>query len=107
VLRRGLAVVACALALAACQVDIDVDVMIEPDGTGTITVVAIADAEVVAAVPTIADEIVLDDVVAAGWIIDGPVATDDGGLSVTMTHDCYSRGQCASATPSSLPKHPR
>jgi hypothetical protein len=90
VIRRVLACVACALALVACQVDVDVDVVVEPDGTGTITVVATADAEVVAAVPTIAEEIVLDDVVAAGWVVDGPVATDDGGLSVRMTHDFVS-----------------
>lgn len=89
-IRRVLALVACALALAACQVDIDVDVVIEPDGTGTIRVTATADAEVVAAVPTLADELVLDDVEAAGWIVEGPIATDDGGLTITMTHDFVS-----------------
>jgi hypothetical protein len=82
--------VACAIALAACQVDIDVDVVIEPDGTGTIRVAATADAEVVAAVPTLADELVLDDVEAAGWLVEGPVSTDDGGLTITMTHDFVS-----------------
>jgi hypothetical protein len=90
VLRRVLALVAGALLLAACQVDIDVDLTVEPDGTGTITMTATADGEVVAAVPTIADELVLDDVAAAGWAIDGPVATDDGGLTVTMSHDFVS-----------------
>jgi hypothetical protein len=90
VLRRLLALAACAFALAACQVDIDVDVAIEPDGTGTIRVVATADAEVIAAVPTVADELVLDDVEAAGWVVEGPSPTEDGGLSVTMTHDFVS-----------------
>lgn len=89
-LRRVLALVAFTLVLAACQVDIDVDVVIEPDGTGTVRVTATADAEIVAATPTIADELVLDDVLAAGWVVEGPVATDDGGLTVTMTHDFVS-----------------
>ena len=75
VIRRLLAVCACALVLAACQVDVSVDLTMAEDGTGTITVVATADADVVRAVPTIADELALDDVVAAGWTVDGPKAT--------------------------------
>ncbi len=84
--RRLLAVCACALVLAACQVDVAVDVTMNDDGTGTITVVATADAAVVRAVPTIADELALDDVVAAGWIVDGPTATPDGGLTISISH---------------------
>ena len=68
----------------------DVDVVIEPDGTGTLSLVATADAEVVETVPTLADELVLDDAVSAGWVVDGPTPTDDGGLSVTMSHDFVS-----------------
>ncbi len=64
--------------------------VVEPDGTGSITLVATADAEVVTAVPTLADELVLDDAVAAGWVVEGPTATDDGGLTVTMSHDFVS-----------------
>lgn len=56
----------------------------EPDGTGVITFVATADADVVAAVPTIADELAIDDVADAGWAIDGPTALPDGGLTITM-----------------------
>ena len=89
-LRRLVALVACALALAACEVDLDVDMEVQPDGTGLLTLSATADAEVVAAVPTLADELVLDDAVAAGWEVDGPTATDDGGLAVTMSHDFVS-----------------
>jgi hypothetical protein len=85
-----LAAVVCALVLAACQLDVDVDVVIEPDGTGRIAVVASVDQEVVAAVPSIAEELVLDDVVEAGWIVDGPSPTDDGGLTIALTHDFVS-----------------
>ncbi len=72
--------------LASCQLDVAVDIAMEPDGTGTITLVATADADVVRAVPTIADELALDDVVAAGWVVDGPTETPDGGLTLTITH---------------------
>lgn len=75
------------LALSGCQLDIALDITVEPDGTGTMTVTATADAELVAAVPTIADDLVLDDVAAAGWVIEGPTPTDDGGLLLVMTHD--------------------
>jgi hypothetical protein len=85
-IRRLLAVCACALVLAACQVDVAVDLTMNDDGTGTITVVATADADVVQAVPTIADELALDDVVAAGWVVDGPTATPEGGLTISVSH---------------------
>lgn len=73
--------------LTACRVDVAVDVTVEPDGTGSMTVTATADAELVERVPTIADDLVLDDIAEAGWVIDGPTATPDGGLVVVFTHD--------------------
>lgn len=88
--RRLLALCACALALASCRVDVSVDVVVEPDGTGTITLTATADAELVAAVPTIADELATDDIVAAGWEIDGPTPTTEGGLTISLTHEFFS-----------------
>jgi hypothetical protein len=90
VIRRVLAVVACAFVLASCRVDVAVDMQVEPDGTGTITLVATADAELVDAVPTLADDLVLDDAVAAGWVVEGPAATADGGLTVTLRHNFFS-----------------
>ena len=79
--------------LSSCQLDIAVDVAVEPDGTGTITVVTSADAEIVERVPTVADELVLDDIIAAGWSVNGPAPTPDGGLIVTMTHDFESAAE--------------
>jgi hypothetical protein len=75
------------LALAGCQLDVTAEVVIEADGTGTITVTAEADAELVEQVPTIADDLVLDDIVEAGWAVDGPNPTEEGGLLLTLTHD--------------------
>lgn len=90
VIRRVLALCACVAVLAGCRVDLSVDMVVEPDGTGTITLVATADVEVVAAVPTLADELATDDIVAAGWTIDGPTVLPDGGVTITLSHDFAS-----------------
>ena len=89
-IRRVLALCVCAIALASCRIDLNVEMVVEPDGTGTITLVATADADVVAAVPTMADELATDDIVAAGWTIDGPTTLPDGGLTITLSHDFSS-----------------
>jgi len=78
------------LALAACKVDATVDVTIGPDGTGMVTVTAVADAEVVRQAPGLAGDLRFDDAEAAGWVVDGPTATPDGGLRVVLTHPVTS-----------------
>jgi len=90
VIRQVLALFACAIALAACRVDIAVDVVVEADGSGRISVVTTADAEVIEVVPTIAEELAVDDIVAADWELDGPTPTADGGLTLTISHDFVS-----------------
>ena len=93
VIRRICALLVCAIGLAACQLDVGVDVVVNPDGTGDITMVATADAELVNAVPNLIDDLVLDDAIAAGWDIDGPTTTDDGGLTLTMSHEFLSANE--------------
>ena len=85
-MRRALALLFAACALAACKVDTTVDVAVQPDGSGTITLTATADAELVQQTPGLADDLRFDDVTAAGWTVDGPAATDDGGLKVVVSH---------------------
>ncbi|MGB3736367.1 MAG: hypothetical protein WA964_15515 [Ilumatobacter sp.] len=87
VLRRLVLLVCGVLALAGCQLDVEADVVVEADGTGTITVTAEADAELVEQVPTIADDLVLDDIIEAGWTVDGPTPTSEGGLVLILTND--------------------
>lgn len=84
--RRVLLVLVAALALAACKVDTTVDVVVQPDGSGSITLTAVADAEVVSKAPGLAEDLRFDDVEAAGWTVEGPTATDDGGLQVVVSH---------------------
>lgn len=64
-----------------------VEIDVEPDGTGSITVTATADRELAEQVPDLADQLVLDDIADAGWTVDGPNPTEDGGLTITFTHD--------------------
>lgn len=95
VARRLLLLIGCVLALTACRLDVTVDVAIEPDGTGVVTMVATADAELVEQVPGVADDLRLDDAVANGWAVDGPNPTEDGGLTITLTHDVHSAEELA------------
>ena len=78
------------VALGACRVDVTVDLDLTPDGTGELSVTAVADADVVTAVPGLAEDLRFDDAVAAGWVVEGPVATEDGGLTVTLRHTVTS-----------------
>jgi hypothetical protein len=98
VLRRCLARLLAALAatvvvvvlLAGCHLDATADVEIAADGSGTITVTAVADHDVVAQAPGLAADLRFDDAKAAGWTVDGPAATADGGLRVALSHPVTS-----------------
>ncbi len=92
-LRSFLLLVVGIVTLSACQLEMAVDVVVNPDGTGTISVVTTADPEIVAAVPTLADELAFDDIVAAGWAVEGPIPTPGGGLIITLTHDFTSAAE--------------
>lgn len=92
--RLALAVV-CLITLGACRLDVLVDVTIEPDGTGVVTVEATADAELVERVPDLVDDLRLEDAVANGWVVEGPTTTDDGGATVTLTHQVSSAEELA------------
>ncbi len=93
--RRLALVFVSLLALSACRLDVTVDVVMEPDGTGVVTVVAVADAELVAQVPDLVDDLRLEDAVENGWVVEGPNEAADGGLSLTLTHDFTSHVELA------------
>jgi hypothetical protein len=86
--RRALLTVASVVAvvvLAGCRVDVTVDVVVADDGSGTVTVTAVADPALVAEVPELAEDVRTDDLTAAGWTVDGPAPTPEGGLQVVLT----------------------
>ena len=85
-IRRVLAVLALVVVLASCQLDAAVDVAVDADGTGTVALTVTVDADVVAQVPGLAGALNLDDATTQGWTAQGPTATDDGGLTVSLAH---------------------
>lgn len=93
--RRVVIALVCLLTLSACRLDVVVDVAMEPDGTGTVSVTAVADAELVAAVPDLVEELRLEDAEANGWVVDGPTETEDGGLEMVLTHEFASAAELA------------
>jgi len=86
IVRRTLLVLSVAIACASCRVDVAIDVTMDDDGSGTVTVTAIADADVVRQSTSLATDLRFDDIVAAGWIVDGPAPTQSGGIQVVFTH---------------------
>ncbi len=83
---RALAHGGALVALGACRVDATVAVTVAEDGSGSIEVTAVADAAVVEAAPDLADDLRLDDLQQAGWIVEGPTAVDGGGLQLVLSH---------------------
>lgn len=94
-IRRLALVLVSLLALSSCTLDVLVSVEMQPDGTGVVTVVATADGELVQQVPDLVDDLRLDDAIANGWVVDGPIAAQAGGLTITLTHDFHSAEELA------------
>lgn len=97
--RRWTAVVGALVAvlvLTGCQLGVDVGVTVNADGTGEVAVTAVVDSEVVAQAPGLAGALQLADATTAGWAVDAPTATEDGGLSVTLTHPFTSVEEASS-----------
>lgn len=93
--RRLALVLVSLLALTACRLDVSVSVEMQPDGTGDVTLLAVADAELVQQVPDLVDDLRLDDAIANGWTVEGPVDTEGGGLTITLTHEFRSAEELA------------
>ena len=74
------------LLATGCRLDIDVAVSMAADGSGTLSVRAVADAELVAAAPAAVQRPLVDDLASAGWTVDGPTPTDDGGMALVLSH---------------------
>ena len=70
IVRALVAVATCAL-LTSCRVDSVVTLDVEPNGSGTLAVVTTVDAEVVARVPNIAQDLSFEDAKNAGWKVVG------------------------------------
>jgi hypothetical protein len=85
-LLRLLGLIGLVIVVAACRLDVTVDTTVNADGAGEVVVGAVVDKDVVDRVPGLAGSLVLDDATAVGWVVEGPEATEDGGLTVTLRH---------------------
>lgn len=72
-----------ALFATACQADAVVDIIVEDDGTGTVTFTLDLDAGVVEAAPEVLDGLRTADLAPAGWSVEGPTATPEGGATMS------------------------
>lgn len=81
---RLLAVAAAVVLLSSCRVDTTVSLDVKPNGSGKVTAVVVADPGIVAKAPNLAADVRVDDLRAAGWKVDGPSSTDDGGLVIRL-----------------------
>ena len=71
--------------LAACRVDASVTIDVADDGTGTVAVDLVVDEAAVRALGSLDGRVQTDDLVAAGWRIDGPTTDEAGVGRVTAT----------------------
>lgn len=67
--------------LGGCRTVVTVDIVGGESGAGTVTVTAVLDAEAAKALGG-KSGLVTDDLVKAGWRVEGPVADDDGSLRI-------------------------
>ncbi len=82
---RGVLAALAVAVLASCRVDTEVALLMNSDGTGSVTVTVVADAEAVRAEPNLAKQLRLEDLTQTGWLVEGPDATPEGGLSILLT----------------------
>lgn len=70
-------------ALSGCQADVDVGLDVEPDGSGQVKATVRLDRAAAAQVPNLAGQLRVEDLAAAGWRLEGPTRSDDGGAQVS------------------------
>lgn len=75
------------LVLTACQLDVDIAVSMSANGSGSVSIRAVADQALVEAAPSIASQVLVDDLLEAGWLVDGPSPTNVGGVVMVLTHN--------------------
>lgn len=84
--RAAIGAVLCAvLFLSSCRVDQTISLEVNRNGTGKVIVTAIANKAILDAAPELAADIRTDDLVTAGWKVEGPTPTDDGGLRLEIS----------------------
>jgi len=83
--RLVLLLAAAALLGGGCRVDVAMDVRVDDDGSGRVEVVVALDRDAARRVPGLGDQLVVDDLEAAGWRVSGPDRVRGGGVEVRAT----------------------
>lgn len=73
---------ALAVLATGCRVDLEVHVVVEEGGSGEVRAAVLLDEAAASYLPGLADQLEVDDLVAAGWVVEGPVTEGDGRTSV-------------------------
>ena len=82
------------LLLAACRIDTNVAVTVRDDGSGTVAVTVRFDADAATRVLDLAATLRTNDLVTAGWRVNGPDARD-GGVTYTASKPFRSPDELA------------
>ena len=85
--RLSAVAVAIAATTSACRVDASVGIDAEADGTGRVRATVELDRAAYRELQDAGTKIRSADLTAAGWRVQGPTATDDGGAVIVATHD--------------------
>jgi len=96
-LSAVLVILVLGLLTVGCRLDMTVKIEVAADGTGQVDVELILDSELAAALPPGADLLLVEDARLAGWVIEGPTPTTDGGLRIQMTKATASMEEIATA----------
>ena len=85
-MRRLAALAALVMSLCACHATVQVQVVPKANGSGVLSVSLVMDRDAAALVGDPATAVRTADLEKAGWTVDKPVVTSDGGVSVSAHH---------------------
>ncbi|MGI8758784.1 MAG: hypothetical protein ACR2K0_05715 [Acidimicrobiales bacterium] len=82
--RRLMVAFASLIALAAggCRMDVEVGIDVAGDGSGQVLVAVELDSEATGRITDLADQLRVEDLLAAGWALDGPRRQADGSTTI-------------------------
>ena len=72
------------LVASASRVDTTVDIRVDDDGSGRVAYTVVANADAVSLLVDDPTDLRFDDLAAAGWSLDGPIA-EGGGVTITAS----------------------
>lgn len=79
---------------AGCQARSTVEIDVGSNGSGSVEVVVELDAQAVAAIPNLAEQLRTSDLERAGWDVDGPELNEKSGMTVIrVSHGFHNAGE--------------